>query len=176
MTPFRIRREGSVFETFLFYSVIATPTVLVKKALLERTGGFDEQMKLTIAEDYELFLRLAAESPFHFIAEDLVLCRKQADSLTADMFGGLDQLERVLNATIARLNVPSPLATRALARIDLRRYKHHLLGDYPRETRMQDLKAALRRDPSSMLGLALMAAETLRCAPWVKAAVQSLPE
>jgi glycosyltransferase involved in cell wall biosynthesis len=176
MTPFRIRRSGRVFETFLFYSVIATPTVLVKKALLDRAGRFDERMKLTVGEDYELFLRLAAQTPFHFVPEDLVLCRNQPDSISADLLGNLDQVEQVLDSIVRRFQVPQPLAKRALSRIELRRYKQHLLGGYPRAVRLRDLTAALQRDPASKLGHALRAAETLRCASLVKALLQSLPE
>ena len=163
MTPFRIRRSGRVFETFLLYSVVHTPTVLVRRALLERAGLFDERMPLRVGEDYELYLRLAAEVPFHFVDEDLVHCRAQGDSVSADLFYGIDQFQRVLEAVIARHRVPPRLAAEALCRIELRRYKHHLLREYPAEVRRRDLRAAWRRRPGHPLALALAATEALGC-------------
>jgi glycosyltransferase involved in cell wall biosynthesis len=172
LTPMRVAREGRVFETFLLYSFIATSTVLVRRALLERAGGFDEQMKLTVGEDYELFLRLAAETPFHFVPEELVLYRHQPDSATADLLDGLDQVERVLEATIRRFQVPDALGRRALAKIDLRRYKQHLLQAYPRSERLRDLQSALARDPGNAMARALMLAERMRCTAAVKTCVR----
>lgn len=168
MTPFRIRRQGRVFETLLMYSVVHAQTVLVRRSLLERVGLFNEDMQLRIAEDYELFLRLAAETPFHFVEEELVLYRTQADSISADLFDGIDQFERVLKAVIARFRVPDAIACEALCRIELRRYKHHLLRNYPRNVRMQDLRAALEKCPRSALARVLQATEALRCANWLK--------
>jgi glycosyltransferase involved in cell wall biosynthesis len=169
MTPFRIPRSGHVFETFLLYSVIATPTVLVRRELLLRAGLFDEELDLRVGEDYELFLRLAAQVPFHFIAEDLVLCRLQADSMTRDLLGGLDQVERVLESIIRRFGVANALAGRALGKIEVRRYKQHLLQGHPRQTRLAALERALRKDPGSRLARALQLGEQLRCAPLIRA-------
>jgi glycosyltransferase involved in cell wall biosynthesis len=168
MTPFRIRRQGLVFETLLMYSVVHAQTVLVRRSLLDRVGHFNEDMRLRIAEDYELFLRLAAEAPFHFVAEDLVLYRTQSDSISADLFGGIDQFERVLKAVIARYRVRDSLAGEALCRIELRRYKHHLLRNYPRSIRMRDLRAALARRAENPLARFLLLAESLGCAGGLK--------
>ena len=164
MTPFRVRRQGRVFETLLMYSVVYAQTVLVRRSLLDRVGHFNEDMRLRIAEDYELFLRLAAEVPFHFVAEDLVLYRTQADSVSADLFGGIDQFERVLKAIIDRYRVSDVLAGEALCRLELRRYKHHLLRNYPRGIRRHDLRTALARRPGSPLARALLLTEILGCA------------
>ncbi len=50
---------------------IATDTVLVRRAVFERCGGFDEA--LPVAEDVDLYLRLAATAPF--VADPAVRCR-----------------------------------------------------------------------------------------------------
>jgi glycosyltransferase involved in cell wall biosynthesis len=172
MLALRIPRQGRLFEVFLFYSVIVTPTVLVRRDFLLRAGLFDEQMQLTVAEDYELFLRLAAQTPFFFVPEDLALCRLQPDSVTRDLLGGLDQVERVLETTVRRFGVAVDVAGRALSKIDLRRYKQHLLGDYRRDVRLRDLRCALERHPGSRTARALLLAETLGCARVVKAYVR----
>lgn len=168
MTPFRVRREGRMFETLLKYSIVHAQTVLVRRSLLDRVGYFNEDMKLTIGEDYELFLRLAAQTPFHFVAQSLVLYRTQPDSISADLFAGIDQFERALKAIIEKLAVPEGLAREALCRIELRRYKHHLLRNYPRAARMRDLKAALEKDPGSAPARTLWLVEALGCSGWLK--------
>jgi glycosyltransferase involved in cell wall biosynthesis len=161
MTPFNIRREGRVFDTFLMWSVVQTPTVLVRRDLIQRCGGFDEAMRLRIAQDYECWMRIAAEVPFYFVDEELVHCRLQADSTSADLFGGIDEFERALQSLIARFHVSDALAREALCRIELRRYKHHLLRNYPRDARLRDLRGALAKRPAHPLGLALLASERL---------------
>lgn len=169
MTPFRVQRSGRMFQTLLLYSLVQTPTVLVRRELLERAGLFDERMRLTVAEDYELYLRLAALAPFHFVAEDLVHCRAQPDSISADLLGGIDQVERVVRAAIERERVGADLAARALARLDLRRYKQHLLRRAPKHERLRHLRAALAGEPANRLAGALLLAEKLGAAGLVRA-------
>jgi glycosyltransferase involved in cell wall biosynthesis len=55
---------------------VLTPTVLVRRALLEELGGFDET--LPVASDFDLWTRLAAASPAAFVAEPLVVRRRHA--------------------------------------------------------------------------------------------------
>jgi len=163
MTPFRIPRRGRIFDTLLMYSFVHPQTMVVRRSLLERVGHFDEEMGLRIVEDYELVLRLAAAAPFHFVDEDLVYYRTQADSISADLFRSIDEYEQVLQSIIPRFRVADALADEALCRIALRRYKHHLLRNYPRETRLHDLRTALARRPGSPLARLLLLAENLRC-------------
>jgi hypothetical protein len=168
MTPFRVQRDGRMFETLLFYSIILTSTVLVRRDFLARGGLFDEAMGLTIGEDYELFLRLSRLAPFHFVAEDLVLYRLQADSISADLLRGIDQVERVLRSVIERERVEPGLAARALAKLDVRRYKHHLLLGASKAARVAHLRAALDKDPGNVLARGLLVAESAGAAGLVK--------
>jgi glycosyltransferase involved in cell wall biosynthesis len=163
MTPFRIPRQGRIFETLLMYSVVHPQTMVVRRSLLDQVGYFNEDMGLRIVEDYVLVLRLAAAAPFHFVDEDLVHYRTQADSISADLFGSIDEYERVLKSIIPRFGVREEIAHEALCRIELRRYKHHLLRNYPRGIRMQDLRTALAKRPGSPLARLLLLVETLRC-------------
>jgi hypothetical protein len=125
-------------------------------------------MRLTIGEDYELFLRLAAQSPFLFVAQDLVLYRTQADSISADLLDGIDQVERVLKSTIARERVAAGPAARALAKLDLRRYKQHLLQGSLPGVREPYLRAALEKEPGNALAKVLLLTEKLGCAGLVR--------
>jgi hypothetical protein len=69
--------------------------------------------------------------------------------------------------------VPDALAREALCRVALRRYKQHLLQGYPRSARLRDLKSALGKYAGSRLARGLLLAETLGCAPLVKALLQA---
>jgi hypothetical protein len=142
--------------------------MIVKRSLLDQAGYFDESLGLKIVEDYELVLRLAAAAPFHFIDEDLVLYRTQPDSISADLFRSIDEYEQVLNSIIARFNVSEAIAREALCRIELRRYKNHLLRDYPRSERIRDLQSALAKRPGNPLARALQLIEALGCADGLK--------
>jgi glycosyltransferase involved in cell wall biosynthesis len=58
-------------------TVIAVPSVVVSRALLEQLGGFDEQ--LVMCEDYDLWLRLAAASEVDAVDEPLTLVTRHAE-------------------------------------------------------------------------------------------------
>jgi glycosyltransferase involved in cell wall biosynthesis len=64
--------EGWILEALVrSETVIALPSVLVRRTLLDRAGGFDEE--LVMSEDYELWLRLAALSEIDAVTETLTL-------------------------------------------------------------------------------------------------------
>jgi glycosyltransferase involved in cell wall biosynthesis len=58
-------------------TVIALPSVVVSRELLERVAGFDEG--LVMCEDYDLWLRLAAQSEVDAIDEPLTLVTRHAE-------------------------------------------------------------------------------------------------
>lgn len=62
---------------------IGSPTVLVRRGLLERTGIFDEARELRFVEDWELWLRLEAASPGAFLPQALALYRRHPANATA---------------------------------------------------------------------------------------------
>ncbi len=53
--------EGDVFEALLHGNVITTSGVLVRRAVFEAVGGFREEAPVQPAEDWDLWLRIAAE-------------------------------------------------------------------------------------------------------------------
>jgi glycosyltransferase involved in cell wall biosynthesis len=70
----RIRYRGAILEHLLVHAVdIWTPAVVVERQLLAQVGGFDE--KLLLFEDYDLWMRLAAQSEIHLIDEPLICVR-----------------------------------------------------------------------------------------------------
>jgi len=60
-----------LFHTAFF---INTLTVMIPRRVLERTGGFDERREVHI-EDWDLWLRIAAEHPLGYLPEPLALHR-----------------------------------------------------------------------------------------------------
>lgn len=64
------KKRGDIYAQMLYDNLVACPSLLIKKTLLEETGGFDEM--LNALEDYDLALRLAGRSPAAFVDEILL--------------------------------------------------------------------------------------------------------
>lgn len=81
-----VPHEATVLDAFLFNDVyIAMPTVLVERALVTSVGGFDE--RLAFAEDYDLWLRLAARSNAVAIDRPLTCVRLHPNNYCRDRVG-----------------------------------------------------------------------------------------
>ena len=65
------------FETLLARNTIALPAVLLRRAIAVSLGGFREEMD--VAEDVDLWLRLAARHPFGVLPEALTVCRQSQE-------------------------------------------------------------------------------------------------
>lgn len=88
----------------LGYNFVGSPTVLVRRELLERTGLFDEALELRFVEDWELWLRLEAASPGAFLPRALALYRRHPANSTGgpDLHAaGLRYLAGALRAAAA---------------------------------------------------------------------------
>jgi glycosyltransferase involved in cell wall biosynthesis len=87
--------EGDVSKQILADQAhVSTPSVMVRKRLLEEVGYFDEQLKLF--EDYDLWLRLLTRSPVTVIDKPLVSIRKHAGNTCGSGAVMLDARARVL--------------------------------------------------------------------------------
>jgi glycosyltransferase involved in cell wall biosynthesis len=70
-------QSGWILEPLLTFTAAATlPTLMVHRSLFDEIGGFDEAFLLR--EDYELELRLAAQSEIHALEEALTVVRHHA--------------------------------------------------------------------------------------------------
>lgn len=79
LTP-RQKRSGHIL-THLFGDCFIYPsTVLMRRAVLDTVGWFDESM--SIGEDYDLWLRMAYAARAGFVAEPLVLVRRHASTIS----------------------------------------------------------------------------------------------
>ncbi len=74
--------SGDAFAACLKLCCISPSSVLLRRTLFDRVGGFDERMR--VCEDYDLWLRIAAQYPVGLVEE--VLVRKYG--------GHADQLSR----------------------------------------------------------------------------------
>lgn len=73
-------RSGAIMPSLISQSFISTQTLIVRRDLLARHGGFDEDLKALV--DWELMLRIAPEGPISLIDEPLVLQRFSENSIT----------------------------------------------------------------------------------------------
>src|SRR5262249_11645394 len=69
---------GDVFARLVRGNVIILASVVVRRAALERVGGFDASLAVYGCEDWDLWLRLAREHPVVVVAAELTLYRKHA--------------------------------------------------------------------------------------------------
>ena len=88
---------GDVYKDFLLAQFLENfSNALIRKQALLEVGGFDES--LTHAEDWDMFLRLAARYNFVAVPSTQILYRRSANSATANYYkmeaGFLKVLER----------------------------------------------------------------------------------
>ena len=65
---------ATTFEQLLEKNTIAVPAVLARRAVLLDLGGFPAVMR--VAEDVDLWLRIAVRHPFGVMAQPLTVCRQ----------------------------------------------------------------------------------------------------
>lgn len=79
---------------FVCDNPVATSTVLLQRSVFEAAGGFDEQFRGP--EDYDLWMRVAAQGPIWKMAAPLVFYRERPGSLSMDDRSFLPEVQRVL--------------------------------------------------------------------------------
>jgi glycosyltransferase involved in cell wall biosynthesis len=65
-----IKKGGKIFKNCLKTCIVGPSTVICRRELLQEMRGFDEN--LTVCEDYDLWLRIAAKYPIPLIDEILI--------------------------------------------------------------------------------------------------------
>lgn len=80
--PRRVLYTGHIFEHLMKLQVgVAMPTVMVRRQLLERVGGFDEQQGLH--EDHQMWLRLSLLSKICRLTEPLTCIRRHNEHFSS---------------------------------------------------------------------------------------------
>jgi glycosyltransferase involved in cell wall biosynthesis len=106
INPARHHRKpaGDIFVPSLARCLVSPSAVMLRRALFEAVGGFDES--LAVCEDYDLWLRLACRVPIGLVPEALVVKRGgHPDQLSRQHWG----MDRFRVAALVKL-----LATEAL--------------------------------------------------------------
>jgi glycosyltransferase involved in cell wall biosynthesis len=80
------KASGDIFRRSLDLCLVSPSAALMTRDLFESMGGFDESF--TVCEDYDLWLRIAADHPIHLIPEALAVKRGgHADQLSRSTWG-----------------------------------------------------------------------------------------
>ena len=72
--------EGRITQQLFCSSFVHIPTVVCRKATLQRVNGFDSS--LAVCEDYDLWLRVSVDEPFGLVEEALALRRLHDNRLS----------------------------------------------------------------------------------------------
>jgi glycosyltransferase involved in cell wall biosynthesis len=122
--------EGWILEGLIkMDAVIAIPTVMVRRELLEKAGGFDTGQRM--CEDYDLWLRLASLSEIDGVHETLVSVRSHQEHFHRYPTVFEDRgraLEKLLKNRSDRSVLPLLRRERARAAADLARSQAVLGG------------------------------------------------
>jgi glycosyltransferase involved in cell wall biosynthesis len=78
--------SGWIYDRCLPLCIISPSSILLRRSLLDESGGFDETYP--VCEDYELWLRLTARHPVYFLDEPLITkTGGHADQLSRSRWG-----------------------------------------------------------------------------------------
>ena len=73
---------GNLFTTLYSHSFVSTPTVIVKKNILDQVGGFDINYKS--AEDFDLWLKITHDYKCAFLPGLVAIVNREGDNLSTD--------------------------------------------------------------------------------------------
>ncbi len=88
------RHSGRVTAKLLVENFLPFPTVLVRRDTLEKAGGFDEDLSMSI--DCDLWLRISLSSEFLYIPEPLVEYRVWGGQMSHRMDERMDDFFRLM--------------------------------------------------------------------------------
>lgn len=116
--------KGDVVKNIFLYSHVALPTVMVRTHVFQEIGYFDED--LNVAEDDNLWIRIALKFRIHLLDEVLVHCRMTENSLsrtTSNLVAGvLKNIELIENKY--------PDLRKRLGRANIRRKLSYIYSNY----------------------------------------------
>jgi GT2 family glycosyltransferase len=81
--------SGDVFRASLDLCLVSPSAVLMTRELFERVGGFDESF--AVCEDYDLWLRIAVDTPVYLIPAPLAIKRGGHEDQLSRSTWGLDR-------------------------------------------------------------------------------------
>jgi GT2 family glycosyltransferase len=96
--------SGEVFGALLAANFVFMPLLVVRRALLEKTGGFKEHPDLLVAEDYDLWLRLARQTKFQFVDAEVAAIRLHEGNISGNSL----RIHRSILGILQRLDQEEP--------------------------------------------------------------------
>ena len=88
--------SGHVFAELLRGNFLSTPIVLIRRSCLAAVGFFDERADFFAVEDYDLWLRIAAQYPVLFVPGEVAAIRRHSQSISRDVVVLRTRVLRVL--------------------------------------------------------------------------------
>jgi glycosyltransferase involved in cell wall biosynthesis len=158
-TPLRTARQKGVvvgnripFEKLFHENCVGSATVMVRRAVLEKTPGMNPRQRL--GEEYGLWLRLAMLGPIGYLEEALMERRRHGDSLMFTQLGDGSWIAREREVYESFLSEnpelrTQPFVRKAMARLAFQGGWTHLARGEWREARRL-LVESLRGDPTRM--------------------------
>lgn len=111
-------KSGDIFSDLLLQRFwIPAGTVLMKREIFDRVGGYDEKLKI---EDYDLWLRIASEFKFVYLDKQMYYYRLHGNNTSGD----IGKMEIEINK-IFRKWEKHPLYTQAIERNELVFFSHY---------------------------------------------------
>jgi hypothetical protein len=99
---FRLLTGNIVRHLLMFDATVATPTLVVRRAIFEAAGKYSEHPRLLVSEDYELYLRLAVCADVVALPDPLVKVRRHSGNTDERRFGRLELRALVYELFLAR--------------------------------------------------------------------------
>ncbi len=81
--------SGWIFDRALELCIISPSSVMIRRELFSEVGYFDEE--LPVAEDYDLWLRIAAANPIYLIDKPLIVKRGGHPDQLSEKYWGMDR-------------------------------------------------------------------------------------
>lgn len=77
--------SGDALADLLRGNFLAPPVVLIRRACLDAVGTFDERPDFFAVEDYDLWLRMAAQFPVIYVPGDVAAIRRHKEGISHDV-------------------------------------------------------------------------------------------
>jgi len=125
--------SGNILRPLLVKNFIPPGSVLLRRAVFEALGGFDESGSYLSSEEWELWIRIAAEHPIALLNEPLIsvpLCGPDSEQQQSSM-------KRVVESAVARHRESlQDLRSESLAEICISAGNAHLKANQRDQARM----------------------------------------
>jgi glycosyltransferase involved in cell wall biosynthesis len=106
-------KSGWILKDLFQANFIRTSSAVIKKDCFDRVGVFDEQLKE--CEEYDLWLRIAAQFPIGFINESLAVYVDNPDGVSTDSLTGRLYRLKVLEKQYLKEQIPEKIYAKRIA-------------------------------------------------------------